>query len=99
MHHGVDRADITRRGVDLVEEGHDRLLVGDGHAEAEQVRAAELPDALGQPIRLDWPGLVGGVNAEVVEGGLLEGGRRGVAQGVADDAETQGHRVVRWASR
>ena len=41
VHHRVHRPDSGGAGVDLVAQGHHRLLVGDGHVEPPEVPAAE----------------------------------------------------------
>ena len=70
---------------------HDPLLVRDGHVAPEEVVAAELADRLGQRHRRPVPELVGGVDPQLVEGGLLHRARQGVGHRMADEDHALGH--------
>ncbi len=89
---GVGRADGARRGRELVQQGQDGLFVGDGHIQAVQFRADQ---AAHQPRQLRLAFGQGGHRVEAVftgqaqrrQGGVVQQGRKAVAEGVAGEAE------------
>ena len=74
-----------------VDERDHPLLVGDRDVRAEEVVAADLGDRVGQGDRRPVPELVGGVDALVVERGLLHRARQRVGDGMADEDDALGH--------
>ena len=71
-----------------VDHRHDPFLVRDRDVGAEEVVAAQLADGVGQLDRRPVPQLVGRIDAELVEGGLLHrpGQRMGYRMPDEDDA-------------
>ena len=92
----VDGANPGGQGGNLVEEGEDGLLVGDGDVRAEAAALAEGGDARGEVVVGGVPAVVGSVDASGAEGGALDGGRERVGDGMADDAEAGAHRSTFW---
>ena len=89
---GVDGANPGGEGRDLVEEGQDSLLVGDGDVRAEAAALAQRGNARGEVVEGGVPAVVGSVDASRAQGGALDGRRERVGDGMADDAETGAHR-------
>ena len=84
---GVDGAGFGGPIVDFVQEGDDRFLVGDGYVDAQDTGLAQVVDEGAHVVGGYRVGDIPGVNGAGVQGRLLEDGRQGVADGVADDAE------------
>ena len=89
-----DRVDGAGRVAFLgqaVDHRHDPLLVRDGHVGAEEVVAAQFGDGVGQRDRRTVPELVAGVDAELVERGLLHRARQRMGHRVADEDDALRH--------
>ena len=87
-HDGVDGAGFARPVVNLVQKGHNRLFVGDGHIDAVGAGGgAQAGDEIGHARRGNRIGPVGGGYGQGVQRRLVEPGRYGVGNGPADDAE------------
>ena len=85
--------------IDLVKERNDRLLVRHSDVDAESARVPQAGDELAQPVGGDVPWLVGAVESDGVQRGLLEHRRYGVADGVAYDAQSLRHGFYHYLIR
>ena len=88
---GVDGAGLGCPVVNLVQKGHNRQLVGHGYVDAQNAGLAQAVDELAHVVGRHLVGHVPGVNATGIQRRLLKYGRHGVANGVADDAESGVH--------
>ena len=88
---GIDGAGLGGPIVDFVQEGHHRLLVGDGYVDAHYSGLAQAVDERSHAVRGYRVGHVAGSNAASVQGRLLEHGRQGMADGIANNAKSGLH--------
>ncbi len=87
----VDRAGGVGLLGQAVDQRDDPLLVGDRDVRAEELVAAQLTDRVGQLHRRAVPQLVSGVDAAVVEGGLLHLPGQGMGDRMSDQDHALGH--------
>ncbi len=87
----VDRAGGLGVVVEPVDHRHDPLLVRDRDVGAQELVRPQLGDGVRELDRGAIPGLVAGVDAERIEGGLVHGARERMGHGVADQNDALGH--------
>ena len=83
----VDCSGLPGTFIHLVQKGNHRLLMRDGDIYAQFVGLSQRLEEFANPVRVYFPGMIGRVHTIVIQGGLLEHGRDGVADGVADNAQ------------
>ncbi len=87
---GIDRSGAGGPIVNLVQERNHRFFVRHRDVYPQGVGAAQAVDEFANTPGFDLPGFVGSVQAQIVEGGLLEYRRDRVADGEAYDAHLGG---------
>ena len=91
----VNGADRPRGLLDVIQVGHDGLLVrhGDVHAEVVVVGAQSLNGGA-DLLRRRFPALVMGVEAHGFEGGVVDHRRERMGEGITDDGEEGRHWLI-----
>ncbi len=94
--HGVHRADFSGLGVQLIDQGNDFFLEGDGDAHPADPQAPEAGHGLGQ-VR-DREGHVDRVDPQVAAGGVVHGGAQRMGHRPPQDTEDFGLAVDHGSS-
>ena len=104
-HQGVDRTNALGQGRHPMEQGHHRLLVGNGHVEARGPEGVQPLQGNGQVGGSHRQRHVAPIQPQLADGGVLQDGREGVAHRITQHRQklcgppNNGHRALKTLGR